>query len=164
MFRYRQGRAMRFFNSPNWVSDPLSFLFHDYGSGFPRISSSLGVNLKNHLHQVPTSRVSGGIPLISLYVACTGETFPLPLPLPFKVKLNFTMEQATKAQKRSRFIAPADLPPGKTRYPLYRRMGGPQGGSGPVRKISPTPGFGPRTFQPTFTFKSSPYNRPPTRA
>jgi hypothetical protein len=28
------------------------------------------------------------------------------------------------------------LPPGKTRYPLYRRLGGPQGRSGQVRKIS----------------------------
>ena len=41
------------------------------------------------------------------------------------------------------------LPPGKTRYPLYRRLGGPQGQSGRVRKISlpPTPGFDPRTVQ-----------------
>jgi hypothetical protein len=29
------------------------------------------------------------------------------------------------------------LPPGKKRYPLYRRLGGPQGRSGEVRKISP---------------------------
>jgi hypothetical protein len=29
--------------------------------------------------------------------------------------------------------------PGKTRYPLYRRVGGPQGRSGRVRKISPPP-------------------------
>ena len=43
--------------------------------------------------------------------------------------------------------APAALPPGKTRYPLYRRLGGPQGRSGRVRKISPTPGFDPRTVQ-----------------
>jgi hypothetical protein len=36
--------------------------------------------------------------------------------------------------------APAALyPPGKTRYPLYRRLGGPQGRYGQVRKISPTP-------------------------
>jgi hypothetical protein len=28
------------------------------------------------------------------------------------------------------------LPQGKTRYPLYRRLGGPQGRSGQVRKIS----------------------------
>jgi len=26
------------------------------------------------------------------------------------------------------------LPPGKTRYPLYRRLGGPQGWSGQLRK------------------------------
>ena len=38
--------------------------------------------------------------------------------------------------------------PGKTRYPLYTRLGGPQGRSGQVRKISPTPGFDPRTVQP----------------
>ena len=29
------------------------------------------------------------------------------------------------------------LPPGKTPYPLYRRLGGPQSRSGQVRKISP---------------------------
>jgi hypothetical protein len=40
------------------------------------------------------------------------------------------------------------LPPGKTRYPLYRRLGEPQGRSGQVRKISPPPGFDPRTVQP----------------
>ena len=37
--------------------------------------------------------------------------------------------------------APAALPPGKTRYPLYRWLGGPQGRSGRVRKISPPTGF-----------------------
>ena len=40
------------------------------------------------------------------------------------------------------------LPPGKTRYPLYRRLGGPQGRSGQVRKISPPPVSDPRTVQP----------------
>jgi len=43
---------------------------------------------------------------------------------------------------------PAALPPKKTRYPLYKRLGGPQGRSGRVRKISPPPGFYPRTVQP----------------
>ena len=42
---------------------------------------------------------------------------------------------------------PAALPPGKTRYPLYRRLGGPQDPSGSVRKISSLPGFDPRTVQ-----------------
>ena len=40
------------------------------------------------------------------------------------------------------------LPPGKTRYPLYRRLGGPQGRSGQVQKIWPLPVFNPRTVQP----------------
>jgi hypothetical protein len=79
------------------------------------------------------------------------------------VKANFTLEQATKAQ-RWRYSstlsltsaldgvggqdhASAALPPGKTRYPLYRTLGGPQGRSGRVQKISPPPGFNPRTVQ-----------------
>jgi len=40
------------------------------------------------------------------------------------------------------------LPQGKTRYPLCRRLRGPQARSGQVRKISPSPGFNPRTVQP----------------
>jgi len=44
--------------------------------------------------------------------------------------------------------APAALPLGKTRYPLYRRLGGPQGRSRQVRKITPPPGFDSRTVQP----------------
>jgi len=40
------------------------------------------------------------------------------------------------------------LPPGKTWYPLHWRLGGPQGRSGQVRIISPSPGFDPRTVQP----------------
>jgi hypothetical protein len=38
-------------------------------------------------------------------------------------------------------------PRGKTRYPLYRGLGGPQCRSGWVRKISPPQGFNPRTVQ-----------------
>jgi len=38
-------------------------------------------------------------------------------------------------------------PPGKTQYPFYRRLDGPQGRSGRVLKISPPPGFDPRTVQ-----------------
>ena len=43
---------------------------------------------------------------------------------------------------------PAALTPGKTQYPLYRRLGGPQGRSGHVRKISPPTVFDPLTVQP----------------
>jgi hypothetical protein len=44
--------------------------------------------------------------------------------------------------------APAALPPGKTWYPLYRSLGGPQGRFGRVQNISPPLGFDPRTVQP----------------
>jgi hypothetical protein len=40
------------------------------------------------------------------------------------------------------------LPPGKTLYQLYRRLGGLQGRSGQVRNISTLRGFDPRTVQP----------------
>jgi hypothetical protein len=40
-----------------------------------------------------------------------------------------------------------NLPPGKNRYPFYRRLGGPQGRSGQVWKISAPPVFVPRTLQ-----------------
>jgi hypothetical protein len=40
------------------------------------------------------------------------------------------------------------LLPGKNPYALYRRLGGPQGRSGQVRKISPPPRFDLRTVQP----------------
>jgi hypothetical protein len=36
----------------------------------------------------------------------------------------------------------------ETRYPFYSRLGGPRGRSGRVRKLSPPPGFNPRTVQP----------------
>jgi hypothetical protein len=69
-----------------------------------------------------------------------------------KVKANFTLEQAMKTQRGStgikRFLTPALhrdkwLKPRpsrftlwkQTRYLLYRRLGGPQGQSGRVRKI-----------------------------
>ena len=43
---------------------------------------------------------------------------------------------------------PAALPLGKTRYPLYKRLGGFQGWSGQVQKILPSLGFDPWTIQP----------------
>jgi len=44
--------------------------------------------------------------------------------------------------------APVTLPAGKTRYPLYRRVGGPQGWFGQVQKPSSPLGFDPWTVQP----------------
>ena len=47
--------------------------------------------------------------------------------------------------------APAVLPPGKTRYPLYSKLGVLQDCSGWVRKISPKNEFDPRTVQPAMS-------------
>jgi hypothetical protein len=55
------------------------------------------------------------------------------------------------------------LPLGKTRYPLYMRLGGPQGQSGQVWKISPPPpGFDPRTVQPVVSHYTDSATRPRT--
>ena len=43
------------------------------------------------------------------------------------------------------------LSPVKNRYSFYRRLVGPQGWSGQVRKISPPRGFDPLTVQPVAT-------------
>jgi len=80
-----------------------------------------------------------------------------------KKEVKVTLEKAMKAHRGERRYSstlsltstldgvggqhhsPAALRPGKkTRYPLYRRVGGPQCRSGRVRKISPRPGFDPR--------------------
>jgi hypothetical protein len=68
-----------------------------------------------------------------------------------------------KVRSESRGIAPLSLSfgaklrwlegvgsllPGKARYPLYRRLGGPHGRYGRVRKIPLPPGFDPRIVQP----------------
>ena len=75
--------------------------------------------------------------------------------LAFYSKVNFTLEQATKAQRGSRGIALLFFILGaswwyvvgatfqcctlgkETCYPLYRRLGGPQGRSGRVQHTSP---------------------------
>jgi len=49
-------------------------------------------------------------------------------------KEKFTLEQAMKTQSRSRGKV-------KTRYPMYRKLCGPQGQSGRVLKISPPTGI-----------------------
>ena len=58
-----------------------------------------------------------------------------------------TMYTCVASGRRHVFIICHESP--KThRYPLYRRLGGPQGRSGQVRNISSPPGFDPRTVQP----------------
>ena len=56
-------------------------------------------------------------------------------------------DSGTRRGEVSASCSGRSLPPGKTRYPLYRKMDGPQGRSGQVRKISFLLGFDPRTVQ-----------------
>jgi hypothetical protein len=65
-----------------------------------------------------------------------------------------------------RHVPPA-LPTGETRYPLYRRLGGPQGRSGRMRKISPPPGFDTRTVHSVasrYTDSAIPAHKKPVSA
>jgi hypothetical protein len=59
---------------------------------------------------------------------------------------NPTLSLTSSPDRGDKRHIPAALPSGKTRYPLYRRLGGPQDRSGRVRKISAPPGFDLRTF------------------
>ena len=72
-------------------------------------------------------------------------------------KVKSVLEQATRATLTlvlaldgSGWLSPRTgrLTLGMTQYPFYRRLGGPQGRSGWVRKILFPPGFDPRTVQP----------------
>jgi hypothetical protein len=114
----------------------------------------------------PMGKVAGGIMLttsVEVQNTCSCTYISTYL---LMVKVKFTWEQATKAQRGSRcivllFLQPwhwmgvggqchalTALPPVKTRYPLYRWLGGPQDWSGWVRKISPSsPGFDPQNIQ-----------------
>jgi len=58
------------------------------------------------------------------------------------------LDHATRRGEGSASRPGPSLPPGKTRYPLYIWLGGPQGRYGQVWKISPPPGFVSRTVQP----------------
>ena len=104
-------------------------------ASFPRVNYGRGALLTTHLLLVPRSWKSRAITL-TIFWATTGPvTGALQLYLLTRWKWIF------KDTSRPLY------PPGKTRYPLYRKLGGTQGRSGRVRKISPTPGLNPRTFQ-----------------
>ena len=71
--------------------------------------------------------------LVQALRLCTGRTThrgSRGIALPFH-------DHGTRRGEESAARPGRSLPPGKTRYPLYRRLGGPQGRSGQVGKISP---------------------------
>ena len=57
------------------------------------------------------------------------------------------MTAALEGGEWSAACSDSPLPPGKTRYPFYRRLGGPQGRSGRAENLVST-GIRPRTVQP----------------
>ena len=66
-----------------------------------------------------------------------------------EVYLYSFLTKALEGVKGQRHASAAIDLPGKTRYPLYRRLGGPQDRSGQVCGKSRLPlGFDPRTVQP----------------
>jgi len=65
-------------------------------------------------------------------------------------------DHGTRRRREVRVTLRPLFTPGKSRYPLYRRLGGPQGRSGQVRKISPPAGFDPRTVHPVGKGKAIP--------
>jgi hypothetical protein len=95
---------------------------------------------------VQADKVKGNVKctLVQALRLCTGRTaqrWSRGIALPFH-------DHSTRRDEGSASRPGRSLPRGKTRYPLYRRLDGPQGRSGQVRKISPLPGFDPRTVQP----------------
>jgi len=58
-----------------------------------------------------------------------------------EVELYSFMTNGTRKGGKGQYHAPAALPLGKTQYPLYGRLGGPQGRPGQVQKISPPTGI-----------------------
>ena len=72
------------------------------------------------------------VTLVQALRLCTGRTAhrgSRGIVLPFH-------DHGTRRGEGSTARPDSTLPPGKTRYPLYRRLGGPQVRSGQVRKIS----------------------------
>ena len=64
-----------------------------------------------------------------------------------EVQLYSSMTAALEGGEWSAARPGRTLPPEKTRYPLYKRLGGPQGGSGLVENLVPTESRS-RTVQP----------------
>jgi len=72
------------------------------------------------------------------------------------------LDHGTRGGEGSAVRPGRSLPPGKTRYALCRRLGGPQGRSGQVRKILLPPGFDLRAVQPVvsrYTDATRPTNK-----
>ena len=68
-------------------------------------------------------------------------------------------DRGTRRGERSAERPGRTLPPGKTRHPFYRRLGGPQGWSGRAENLVPT-GIRSRTVQPVVSRYTDRATRP----
>ena len=125
---------------PDRPWDPLNLLYNGYRISFTGVKRP-GRDVE---HPLPSSIGEDKVH------PCTGTEAPY-RPTAHRgsrgIALLF-LENGTRRGEGSASRPGRSLPPGKTRYPLYRRLGWPQGRSGQVRKISPPPGFDPRTVHP----------------
>ena len=117
----------------------------DLTTRFSQISSHRYVNiwLENIHWTITLQKVDVKVTLLQALRLCTGRTVywgSRGIDLLFR-------DHGTRRGEGSASRPGRSSTPGKTRY-LYRRLGGTQGRSGQVRKISPTPGFDPRNIQP----------------
>ena len=115
------------------------------------------------VHIVTLGKVKVKCTVVQALRLCSGRTTHRGVEVQLYPFLTTAVERGEESASRPG----RSLPPGKTRYPLYRRLCGSQGRSGQVRKISPPPGFDSRTVQPvasrytdfatrpTFTLKNS---------
>jgi len=112
-------------------------------------------------HFKPNSQVKVKVTLVQALRLCTGRTDH---GVSRGMALLF-LDHGTRRGEGSASRLGRSLPPGKTRYPLFRRLGGPQGRSGQVRKISPPPSpseFDLRTVQPVVSRYNDWATRPTT--
>ena len=110
----------------------------------PPINSPIRIFVTAADEQYQEGKVKVKVTLVQALRLCTGRTAQRGsrgIALPFH-------DYGTRRGEGSASRSGRSLPPGKTRYPLYRGLGGPQCRSGQERKISSPSGFDPRTVQP----------------
>ena len=100
-------------------------------------------------HTVPISTCTCVRPSSSVYFTCKGKGkfFPLQAQRVGRGIALLFHDRGTRRGEWSAARPGRTLLPGKTRYPFYRRLGGPQGRSGRAENLVPT-GIRSRTVQP----------------
>ena len=97
-----------------------------------------------NIYRTPVAKVKVKVILVQALRLCTGRTAhrgSRDIALPFHY-------HGTRRRWGVSFTPRPLFTPGKDRYPLYRRLGGPKAGLEKCGKSRPPPGFDPRTVKP----------------